>query len=74
MSHVERTFAGGNNVVTVVRFEAEGKGSGAKVGLPFMTNLLELEDGLITRFNAYYSLEEALEAAGLAERDALADS
>jgi ketosteroid isomerase-like protein len=73
-SHVQRTFAGGDKVVTVVRFEAEGKESGAKVGLPFLTNVMEVKDGLIVRFNAYYSLEEALDAARLSEQDAHANS
>ena len=73
-SHVQRTFAGDDKVVTVVRFEAEGKESGAKVGLPFLTNVMEVKDGRIVRFNAYLSLEEALAAAGLSEEDAYADS
>jgi ketosteroid isomerase-like protein len=73
-SHVQRIFAGGDKVVTVVRFEAVGKESGAKVELPFLTNVVELKDGLIVKFNAYYSLDEALDAAGLSEEDAQTDS
>lgn len=73
-SHVQRIFAGGDKVVTVVRFEAVGKESGAKVELPFLTNVVELKDGLIVKFNAYYSLDEALDAAGLSEQDAQTDS
>jgi ketosteroid isomerase-like protein len=73
-SHVQRMFVGGDKVVTVVRFEAVGKESGAKVELPFLTNVMELKDGLAVKFNSYYSLEEALEAAGLSEQDAHADS
>jgi hypothetical protein len=68
-SHVQRVLAGGDKVVTVVRFEAVGKESGAKVELPFLTNVVELKDGLIVKFNAYYSLAEALDAAGLSEQD-----
>ena len=64
-SHVQRTFVGGDKVVTVVRFEAKGKQSGAEVELPFLTNVFELKDGLVVEFNNYYSLEEALDAAGL---------
>jgi hypothetical protein len=60
--------------VTVVRFEAVGKESGAKVELPFLTNVVELKDGLIVRFNSYYSLDEALDAAGLSEEDAQTES
>ena len=73
-SHVQRSFAGGDKVVTVVRFEAVGKESGAKVELPFLANVVELKDGLIVRFNSYYSLDEALDAAGLSEEDAQTDS
>jgi hypothetical protein len=51
-----------------------GKESGAKVELPFLTNVIEVNDGLIVKFNAYYSLPEALEAAGLSEQDAQTDS
>jgi ketosteroid isomerase-like protein len=73
-SHVQRILAGGDKVVTVVRFEAVGKESGAKVELPFLTNVIELKDGLVVKFNAYYSLDEALDAAGLSEEDAQTDS
>jgi ketosteroid isomerase-like protein len=52
-SHVQRILAGGDKVVTVVRFEAVGKESGAKVELPFLTNVIEVKDGLIVKFNAY---------------------
>jgi uncharacterized protein len=65
-SHIERTLDKGEKVVTVVRFEAVGRSSGVKVELPF-TNVWELRGGLIVKFNAYHSLQEALEAAGLAE-------
>lgn len=65
-SHVERTLPQGDKVVTVVRFEAVGRESGVRVELPF-ANVMELKDGLIVRFHAYYSLAEALEAVGLSE-------
>ena len=65
-SHIERTLEEGDKVVTVVRFEAVGRESGAKVELPF-TNVWELRGGLIVKFGAYYSLEDALEAAGPSE-------
>lgn len=72
-SHIERTLEKGDTVVTVVRFEAVGKESGAKVGLSF-ANVWELRSGLIAKFGAYNSLESALEAAGLSEEDAQANS
>jgi ketosteroid isomerase-like protein len=65
-SHIERTLEEGDKVVTVVRFEALGRESGAKVELPF-TNVWELRSGLIVKFGAYYSQDDALEAAGLSE-------
>jgi ketosteroid isomerase-like protein len=71
-SHIERALEKGDTVVTVVRFEAVGKESGAKVGLSF-ANVWELRDGLITKFGAYNSLERALEAAGFSEQDAHED-
>jgi ketosteroid isomerase-like protein len=66
-SHIECTLEEGDKVVTVVRFEAVGKGSGAKVELPYIANVCELRDGLIVKFTTYYSLEEALLAVGLSE-------
>src|SRR5438034_53079 len=68
------SLAGGDNVVTVVRFEAVGKESGAKVELPFLTNVIEVKDGLIVKFTAYYSLAQALDVAGLSEQDDRTDS
>jgi ketosteroid isomerase-like protein len=65
-AHIERAVEVGDKVVTGVRFEAVGRESGAKVELPF-ANVWELRGGLIVRFTAYYSLEEALEAVGLRE-------
>jgi ketosteroid isomerase-like protein len=68
-SHIERTLVKDDKVVTLVRFEAVGRESGAKVGLSF-ANVWELRDGLIAKFGAYNSLEEALHAAGISEQDA----
>jgi hypothetical protein len=36
--------------------------------------VIELKDGLIVKFDSYYSLEEALDAAGLSEQDAQTSS
>jgi ketosteroid isomerase-like protein len=63
-SHIEQIVEEADTVVTAVRFEAVGRESGAKVGLA-LANLWQLEDGLIVRFAAYYSLADALEAAGI---------
>jgi ketosteroid isomerase-like protein len=59
---IERTLEEGNTVVTAVRFEAIGKTSGAKVEWR-IANVWELDGGLIVKFAAYRSVEEALEAA-----------
>jgi uncharacterized protein len=72
-SHIERTLEKGDTVVTLVRFEAVGKESGAKVGLSF-ANVWELRGGLITKFGAYNSVEQALEVAGFSEQAAYEDS
>jgi ketosteroid isomerase-like protein len=65
-SHVERTTEEGDTVITEVRFEAVGKESGVKVGLP-LVNVIEVRGGLIVRFAGYYTLQDALEAEGLGQ-------
>ncbi len=62
--HVERTVDAENTVLVATRFEAVGKDSGVKVDMPF-ANVWWLEDGLVVRFAAYSSWEQALEAVGL---------
>jgi ketosteroid isomerase-like protein len=64
-SHIERIFEEDGRLVTVVRLEGVGVTSGAEVELPSAANVWELEGGLVKRFSAYGSLEEALEAEGL---------
>ena len=66
-SHIEREHDEGNLVVTVVRFEAVGRESGANVELPAVANAWRLRDRQVVSFTAYNSLEEALEATGLSE-------
>jgi len=65
-SHIERTLEQDDKVVAVVRFDAVGRESGVEVGLPFV-NLIEVRDGLVVKFDAFYTIEEALEAAGMSE-------
>ena len=50
-------------VVAQVRFRAVGKESGAPVDLQF-ANVWEFRDGLIVRYRAYASVDEALAAVG----------
>ena len=66
-SHIERTLDEGDTVVTVERFEAVGRDSGAKVEFPPVANVWRLRSRLVVSFATYYSLEEALEAVGLSE-------
>jgi ketosteroid isomerase-like protein len=52
-------------------------GTGRTSGIPVeieVTHVYEVRDHLITRVDEYDTLKEALEAAGLSEQDALADS
>jgi ketosteroid isomerase-like protein len=56
----------GDKVVAPVHFEAKGIGSGATVEMD-LANLWTFRDGLIVRFEAYLSLERALEAAGISK-------
>jgi ketosteroid isomerase-like protein len=55
----DRVFA--KTIITV-----QGKGSGVPTGLDFWS-LLSFADGKITRRQVFWSMEEALEAAGLRE-------
>ena len=57
----------GDTVVTVERFEAVGRDSGAKVEFPPVANVWRLRSRLVVSFATYYSLEEALETLGLSE-------
>ena len=52
--------------VTLVRFEAVGRESGAKVELPHIANVWRLRGRLVVSFDAYRYFEEALEV-GLRE-------
>jgi hypothetical protein len=61
-------------VLAEVRFHGRGGASGAQVTVP-QVDLYWVSDGLITEQRAgYRSREEALEAVGLSEQDAHADS
>jgi ketosteroid isomerase-like protein len=54
----------GDTVVTDVRFEVAGRGSGAPAELAF-AHVWELEEGLVVRYSAHASLDEALAVAGI---------
>jgi ketosteroid isomerase-like protein len=49
----------GDAVLTTVRLRGVGKGSGVAVDLPFY-NTFRFQDGVVSRFASFASLEEAL--------------
>ena len=63
----------GDQVVAVVDGTIKGKGSGAEARAQMCT-VFTIRDGLIVEMRDYLELEEALEAVGLSEQDADADS
>jgi ketosteroid isomerase-like protein len=65
--------AGGDRVVAVARQSAKGKGSGAAVETQFAI-VYTLRDGQVIDSQHYLHPAEALEAVGLSEQDAHADS
>ena len=54
----------GDSVVTVFRWRARGKASGAETEMT-MFGVYDVSEGRIVRFRQYESREEAFEAAGL---------
>jgi ketosteroid isomerase-like protein len=65
--------AGADRVIAVVDGALKGKGSGIEVSAR-MCVVVTLRDGLVWRSHDYLDLQTALEAAGLSEQDAHADS
>jgi ketosteroid isomerase-like protein len=65
-SEAKRFIREGDKVVAPVHFKARGKNSGVEVELDF-ANFWTFRDGLVLRFEAYPSLELALEAADLSD-------
>jgi len=64
----------GDRVVVVGRLVGKGKGSGVEIGQPNAT-ILTIRDGLVIRSETGYTdRREALEAVGLSEQDAHAES
>jgi uncharacterized protein len=62
-----------DHVVVMARTSARGKSSGAEVDLP-VAHVWTIRDGKVVRFQTFARREEALEAVGLSEQDAHADS
>jgi ketosteroid isomerase-like protein len=63
----------GERVVVIVNQRGRSKATGIPVEMRF-AQVWTLEDGLAIRMQMYASVDEALEAVGLSEQDAHADS
>jgi hypothetical protein len=70
---IEKLAGAGDWVVTVTHWEGSGAGSGASVDLSEVI-AWRFRDGLAIEGRVYGGWEEALEAVGLSEQDAHADS
>jgi uncharacterized protein len=68
-----RMIDAGDQVVVLVRQRGRGKGSGAMVEQRF-GYVLTIQKGKLIRWEAFNRFAEALEAVGLSEKDAHADS
>ncbi len=62
----ERIVEGAARAAVVVRFRAQGKGSGVATELR-QGHALRLKDGRVFKVSTHMSFDEALEAAGLSE-------
>jgi uncharacterized protein len=71
--HVEDFIEQRDHVVVTVRTSGTGKSSGAEVDIP-VVHVWTIRAGEIVRFQTFRSQAEALEAVGLSEQDAHADS
>jgi ketosteroid isomerase-like protein len=69
----ERWIDAGDRVVVVLRMTAKGKGSGVEVNRRDAI-VYTVRDGKTVRLDYYNNESEALEAVGLSEQDAHADS
>jgi uncharacterized protein len=72
-AHSEAFINAGDNVVVGFRLSGRGKASGAPVEWP-LWNVYTIRNGLVIRIQAFETKGEALEAVGLSEQDAHADS
>jgi uncharacterized protein len=71
----ERFLDAGDQVVVFVRYFGRGKASGIEVrGAVVDAHVWTLRDGKVQKLQMYQGTEEALEAVGLSEQDAHADS
>jgi uncharacterized protein len=70
---VEKSFDRGDEVVVFLRYRGRGRESGAEVEA-LMAHVWTVRDGKAVRLRQFLDREEALEAVGLSEQDARADS
>jgi ketosteroid isomerase-like protein len=70
---VEDTFAVGNVVLLFSQLRYRGKGSGVDASSP-AGHMIKFRDGKIVYMRSFRNPEKALEAIGLSEQDAHADS
>jgi ketosteroid isomerase-like protein len=70
---VEELIDAGDKVVVVVRLVGKGRGSGVRLDQRDI-HVVKLRDGRAVHIAVYRDRAEALEAAGLSEQDAHADS
>ena len=73
-AHAEEFIDAGEAVVVRIRQGGRGKESGVEVEMPQYWQVYRLRDGRAVRIEVYDIEAEALEAAGLSEQDAHADS
>ena len=72
-SKAETFIDAGDKVVVGSRVRGRGKASGVEVGMPGW-QVYEVRDGLVIRVDFFQTEAEALEAVGLSEQEARADS
>jgi ketosteroid isomerase-like protein len=72
-AHAETFIDAGDSVVVGWQARARGKASGADVEMP-RWNVYEIRDGLVVGIDVFQTKSQALEAVGLSEQDAHADS
>src|SRR5687768_9826633 len=70
---VEEIFDRGDEVVVLLRFRGRGRGSDAELEAS-MAHVWIFRDGKAIRLRQFLDREQALEAVGLSEQDAHADS
>ena len=71
--HPERLIESGNKVIALLRVRARGKGSGIVVESN-VAHVWTLQDRKPVRVEIYLDIAQAMEAVGLSEQDAHADS